>query len=115
LQTLRSPSAGDILQGTSDAVLFGFSLTPSASIDFTADSIATSGTATTDDVSNFRLILDANNNGAYDGGETVVQTLATLANPLVFDSFSNAQNGLSAETRYLVVADSMLLQLLEEL
>jgi len=100
-----SPSAGDILQGTSDAVLFGFSLTPSASIDFTADSIATSGTATTDDVSNFRLILDANNNGAYDGGETVVQTLATLANPLVFDSFSNAQNGLSAETRYLVVAD----------
>lgn len=100
-----SPTAGDILQNTSDALLFGFSLTPSASVDFTAVEIATTGTAESTDVSNFRLILDANSNGIFDGGETVVKTVASLANPLTFNTFDNAQNGLEAETRYLVVAD----------
>ena len=35
----------------------------------------------------------------------VVKTVSTLANPLVFGSFDNAQNGLSSAAQYLLIAD----------
>jgi hypothetical protein len=100
-----SPAAGDIIQGTDDDVLFGFSITPSASVDFTAVSIATAGTADAGDLDNFRLVYDADNDGVFDGGESVIATVATLANPLVFNTFSPAQTGVASARRYLLIAD----------
>lgn len=90
--------------------LFGFALTANSctgSYDFTAASIATSGTATTSDLSNFRLIYDADNNGVADVGEIAspVGTVATLANPLVFTSITG-QTGISGTRRYLLIADA---------
>jgi hypothetical protein len=100
-----APAAGDITQDADSAVLFGFSLTPSASIDFTAVSIATAGTADAGDLDNFRLVYDADNDGVFDGGEDVIATVASLANPLVFNTFSPAQTSVASARRYLLVAD----------
>lgn len=100
-----TPAVGDLIQDADDAVLFGFSLTPSASIDFTAVDITTTGTADAGDLSNFRLVYDANDNGVFDGGESVIAIVATLAETLEFGSFSPAQSGVAAERRYLLVAD----------
>ena len=59
LANTGTPAAGNIAAGINNVALFGFALTANSctgSYDFTAASIATSGTATTSDLSNFRLI-----------------------------------------------------------
>ncbi len=71
-----APAAGSITAGTSDAVLFGFKLTPSATVDFTVLDLTTAGTATSSDLSNFRVVYDADNSGAYDAGDTIVSASA---------------------------------------
>jgi hypothetical protein len=90
------------VHNTNDVVIGGFRLTPSASINFTAVNVATSGTATTSDISNFDLIYDADNSGTYNGGDAVVASVPTLANPLVFSGFTET---FSTARRYLIITD----------
>jgi len=108
LANTGTPATGNVASNTNNAVLYGFALTPTActnSFDFTAASITTSGTATTADLSNFRIIVDANANGLADSGEisAPIGTVSTLANPLAFTV--TGQTGLTAVTRYLLIAD----------
>ncbi|MBX7181685.1 MAG: choice-of-anchor D domain-containing protein [Bacteroidia bacterium] len=97
-----SPAAGAILNNTTNNVLFGFSLTPSAAVTFTGVSLATSGTATSSDISNFRLVKDADNSGTYNGGDAILGTVATLANPI---SFTGLSENISSTSNYLLIAD----------
>lgn len=97
------PAIGNLAQGVNNAVFLGFSLTPVVSTSFTAVNIATSGTASASDVSNFRLVRDANANGVYDAGtDVILATTAALANPVAFSSFTE---NISTATNYLVIAD----------
>lgn len=104
LDNTGTPAASNRNQGSSDVPIFGFRLTPNASIDFTQVSITTSGTATNNDFTNFRLVYDANSNGVADASEisSSLATVASLANPLVFTGFTQT---FSTARRYLVVAD----------
>ncbi len=109
LANTGTPSAANRIVGASNVALFGFGLTPTActnSFDFTAASVTTSGTVTTTDLSNFRLIVDVNNDGVADAGEIAapIATVSILSNPLVFSSISG-QTGLSSVKRYLLIAD----------
>ena len=85
--------------------MFGFQLTPSSSsANFTALKLTTAGTATASDLSNFRVVYDADNSGTFNAGDTVVSSSAqSLANPINFTI--TGQTGFSSARRYLVVAD----------
>jgi autotransporter-associated beta strand protein len=100
-----TPGTGNHAAGATDAVLFGFQISPATgSVDFTGLSLTTAGTATTADLSGFRVVYDANNNGVYDGGDSVVSgTGLALANPINFTI--TGQTGISAARRYLVIAN----------
>ncbi|MCF8321170.1 MAG: T9SS type A sorting domain-containing protein, partial [Flavobacterium sp.] len=99
-----TPSASNVTKAATDFVVFGFQLTPTGLVDFTALNINTAGTATSSDISNFRLYKDANSNGVYDNGtDVLVQTVSTLSSTLSFSSL--AQTGLTAATKYLVIAN----------
>ncbi|WP_264520818.1 lamin tail domain-containing protein [Flavobacterium sp. N1994] len=110
LANTGTPAASNIASGTNNAVLYGFTLTPSscsASYTFSAASIATSGTATTSDLSNFRLIVDSSNFGVADAGEisaAIGSASFTNGNPLSFTSLVQTLTGGSAK-RYLLIAD----------
>ena len=97
-----APAAGNIVYNTNNVIIGGFRLTPSASVDFTALNVATSGTATTSDISNFELIYDADNSGTYNGSDAVVASISALANPLAFSGFTET---FSSARRYLIIAD----------
>ena len=99
-----APAAGNITAGTSDVVLLGFKLTPSATVDFTALDLTTAGTATPSDLSNFRVVYDADDSGTYNTGDSIVSGSGqSLANLISFTISS--QTGFSAARRYLVIAD----------
>jgi hypothetical protein len=105
LANTGTPATGVITAGTT-ASLFGFALTPNActnSFDLTAASITTTGTATSSDLSNFRLIVDANANGVADAGEisAPIATVSTLSGTLSFSSITG-QTGITAVRRYLL-------------
>jgi hypothetical protein len=101
-----SPAAGDIVQGSTRVTLFGFALTPSSSVDFTSVSITTAGTATSDDLSNFRLIHDENGNGVWElMSESEVKFIGSLSETLTFASFSIPQTAITSVRRYLLIAD----------
>lgn len=102
-----TPVAGLVAQGATNVTLYGFTLTPSSctsSFDFTAASITTSGSATSSDLSNFRLYYDANGDGAYDVADVLLGTIATIANPLNFNSISG-QTGITSARKYILVAN----------
>jgi hypothetical protein len=100
-----TPAAGNILAGSADVPLFGFRLSPSGgSVDFTGLKLTTTGTATASDLSNFRVVYDADNSGTFNAGDSVVSgTGAALGNPINFSI--SGQTGFSTARRYLVVAD----------
>ncbi len=98
-----TPAASNAAKAATDFLVFGFQLTPTGLVDFTAVNIATAGTATSSDISNFRLYKDVDASGTVNGGDVLVQTVSTLANPLAFSSL--AQTGLTAATKYLVIAN----------
>lgn len=99
-----APATGNISAGTSDVALFGFRLAPSGSVDFTALSLTTAGTANSSDLSNFRVVYDADNSGTYNGGDSIVSASGqSLASPINFTI--SGQTGFSAGRRYLVIAD----------
>src|SRR5690606_20035332 len=85
-----------------------FALTPAntcVQYNFTSVSIATSGTATSSDLTNFRLIYDANANGVADPGEisSPVGAATSLSNPINFTL--TGQTNLNAGRRYLLIAN----------
>ncbi len=101
----NAPAVGNIGINNSDQLLYGFTLTSNGSTDFTAVNIATSTTgmgATTPN--NFRLIRDVDNSGTYNGGDVVVATLPTLANPLTF-SWAAGSQVFTGSAQYLLIAD----------
>jgi hypothetical protein len=105
IANVGTPPIGSVLAGVTDVPLFGFRLSPSGgSVDFTGLNLTTTGTATTSDLNNFRVVYDADNSGTYNGGETVVSgSGAALASPISFAI--TGQTGFSAARRYLVIAD----------
>ncbi len=109
LANTSTPATGNIASGTSNATLFGFGLTPTAcnNIDISSVSISTSGTAISSDVSNFRLLYDANSNGTADAGEisSPIGTVSSISNPLVFSGLTGQAFTASTVRRYLLIAD----------
>ncbi len=105
LDNTGTPAAGIIIAASTDVPLFGFRLSPTGgSVDFTALKLTTTGTATSADLSNFRVVYDADDSGIYNAGDIVVSSSAqSLANPINFTV--TGQTGLSAAHRYLVVAN----------
>ena len=99
------PVAGFRAAGLTDAVVFGFRLSITLdTVNFTGLTLDTAGTATSSDVSNFRLAYDADNSGTYNAGDSIVSTAAqALGDPISFGI--TGQTGLSGNRRYLVIAD----------
>jgi len=101
-----SPAAGFISANSSNVVIMGFNTTPSCATSYslTGVTITKSGTATTSDLSNFRIYYDANANGIIDGGESSVTGAGiALATNMVFTL--TGQTGLTTTRNYLLVAD----------
>ncbi len=99
-----TPAAGSIMVGGTDVPLFGFRLTTGSSVDFTALKLTTSGTATASDLSNFRVVYDADNSGTYNSGDSIVSSSAqSLADPINFTI--TGQTSFSGARRYWVIAD----------
>lgn len=99
-----TPAAANVNTGTSNHVLTAFNLAPTASVNFTAISVTTSGTANTSDISNLRIFYDANANSIIDGAESSVSgTGIALAGTLSFSI--SGQTGITGTRRYLVVGD----------
>ena len=99
-----TPAAGSITTGTANQPLFGFQLSSAGSSStFTALKLTTAGTATTSDLSNFRVVWDADNSGTYNAGDVIVSSSAqSLANPI---NFTFSGQTLSGSSNYLVIAD----------
>ena len=99
-----TPASGSVVKAANNVPVFGFRLTPvGGSVDFTALKLTASGTATSSDLSNFRVVYDADNSGTYNAGDTVVSGSASLGNPISFSI--SGQTGLSGPRRYLVIAN----------
>lgn len=99
-----TPAVGSITTAANDVPVFGFQLTPTSSADFTALKLTTAGTATSSDLNSFRVVYDANANGIFDGGDSVVSGSGlSLANPINFTI--TGQTGFSGARRYLVIAN----------
>ncbi len=106
LNNAGTPAAGSIQMGDTNVELFGFSLTSNGcapSFNFTAIDITATGTVTANDLSNFRIVYDVNNNGSYDAGELIVGGPVSMANPLSFTI--TGQTGIAGTRRYLLIAD----------
>ena len=99
-----SPAAGNLAAGTANAVLFGFTLTPaSGSFDFTGLVVDIAGTADSGDLSGFEIVYDADGDGVFDGGESVVSDTKAIGATITF--VMSGQTGLSAARSYLLIAD----------
>ncbi|MDD4118154.1 MAG: fibronectin type III domain-containing protein, partial [Kiritimatiellae bacterium] len=99
-----SPAAGNLAAGTANAVLFGFTLTPaSGSFDFTGLVVDIAGTADSGDLSGFEIVYDADGDGVFDGGESVVSDTKAIGATITF--VMSGQTGISAARSYLLIAD----------
>lgn len=98
-----TPMAGNVTAGASDMVLFGFRLTPSASVDFTGLTLTKAGTTTSTDLSNFQVVYDADNSGTYNSGDSIVSDTKAIGSTIAF--VISGQSGIAAARRYLVIAD----------
>ncbi len=102
------PATGYVAAGASTVTVYGFTLTPNScasGYSFLSVQIGNAGTATTSDLSNFRLYYDVNANGVYDMGTDILASSAplSLANPLSFSV--TGQTGITTARNYIVVAD----------
>lgn len=105
LSNITQPS-GTILQGATNVVLAGFAITPTVSVNFSAITITSSGTATATDISNVRIFKDIDGNGAINGADAQVTgpTAQAYAASMNFSGITS-ETGLTIATNYLVVAD----------
>ncbi|MBL7739329.1 MAG: T9SS type A sorting domain-containing protein [Chitinophagaceae bacterium] len=106
LANLAPQPSGSITQGTANAVLAGFSITPSASVDFSSITVTSTGTATGTDITNVRIFKDNDGNGAINGADAAVGGASPQAYSasMVFSGITS-ETGLTAQSNYLVVAD----------
>ena len=104
LNNTGTPAAGSIVTSTANVPLFGFQLNATGgSVNFTGLKLTTAGTATTSDLSNFRVIWDADSSGTFNAGDVVVSDSAQpLANPINFTFTGQSVTGTS---NYLVIAN----------
>ena len=90
-----TPATGNLTPSTVDAPLFQFNISADEGNSTLKKAIiSTSGTATIAtvpggvDVSTFKLIDDANGNGVYDGGETLLSTGTVSGSTIIFSGIS---------------------------
>ncbi len=95
--------SGNIIKGTNDKPLAGFSLTPATTTDFTGVTV-TGGTATSTDITNVRIFKDNNGNGLIDGADASVSGAGIAFDPSMIFTITG-ETGLSALTNYLIVGD----------
>ena len=84
-------------------LLYGFTTTPNCITNYNLNSvtITKTGTATSSDISNLRVIYDANANGIIDGGETSVSGAGiALSSSMVFSL--TGQTGILTTRNYLL-------------
>lgn len=108
ISNVGSPAIGNINTGTANAVIMGITTTPACAISYDLSAItltkAAASTATSTDISNFRIYHDSNGNGAFDGGDFLVSGAGiALNNSMTFTLSSQA--GIALERKYLLVAD----------
>lgn len=109
--TSNLPATGNLSRSVRDLPVFGFTITPdnANTTAFTAVSMdATFGSsATSADVTAYKLGYDANENGFLDAGELIstgVYTAASTTGNLVFSGFSTAQS-FTAARKYIVTVN----------
>ncbi|CAN5309694.1 hypothetical protein BH09BAC2_BH09BAC2_05460 [soil metagenome] len=103
----NSPGAMSVTLNTTDVALFQFNLKADEG-NSTAKKVIINqaGTAVIGtDITNFRLILDANGNGIYDGGEVVLSTGVVSGSDLVFSSINLPYINEGTSTDILLIAD----------
>lgn len=107
ISNVGSPATGNINTGTANAVIMGITTTPACALNYEITTItltkAAASTATTTDISNFRIYHDTNGNGAFDGGDSLVSNAVPLSNSMTFTLIG--QTGIATERKYLLVAD----------
>ncbi|UAY52773.1 beta strand repeat-containing protein [Ferruginibacter albus] len=106
----NTPAAGAITTGTSNVVLFQFNVNADEGNSTLKKVIVNqSGTATIgtgNEISNLRLIDDANGNGVFDGGETVLSTGTVAGSNITFASISlSSYISQSGNKNFLVIGD----------
>ncbi|RTY90873.1 T9SS sorting signal type C domain-containing protein [Flavobacterium sp. GT3R68] len=108
LTNAGSPATGNIPAGTANAVIMGFTTTPTCatSYDLTAVTLTKSAisTVTTADISGFRIFYDANSNGIVDGAEASVSG-AGIALATTMSFTLTGQTGITTARKYLLVAN----------
>ena len=107
LTKTTTPPTRDVLTGTTDVEVFGFQLAPngcSSTFDLTALRIGGAGTANASDLSNFRIVYDANGNGIMDGSEISISG-AGIPWAATMNFAITGQTGISSARKYLLIAD----------
>jgi hypothetical protein len=106
----NTPAVGSIAQGIADTPLFQFNLSADEGnstlkkIVFAKSGTATIATATGADITTFKLILDADNSGTFNGGDTNLGSGSVSGSTITFSSItlpSYINEGLSQN--FLVV------------
>ncbi len=106
LANITQPT-GAITQGVSNTVLSGFTITPTASVDFTAVTVTTSGTATSTDLGNVRIFRDFNGDGSINttgGTDADVSSGGNTFSGSMNISISG-ETGFSTVRNYLIVSN----------
>lgn len=103
-----SPATGNVTMGTTNVIIMGFSTAPNCATSYSISNVtlgaAAIATATTADVSNFRIVYDINGNGIVDGAETSISGAGiALGTTMVFTL--SGQTGIVGTRNYLLIAD----------
>lgn len=105
-----SPATGSILLGGANTALFQFNLSADeGNSTITKVIVNNSGTATLgsgNDISNIRLVDDANGNGVFDAGETVLSTGSVSGSNITFSSITlSSYINEGTSKNFLVIGD----------
>jgi hypothetical protein len=103
LANITQPT-GNITIGNNDVVLSGFTVSATASADFTGVTISTSGTASSSDINTVRVFRDFDGNGAINGLDSSVSGAgATFAASIPLTI--SGETGITTARNYLIVAN----------
>ena len=103
LSSITQPT-GSITQGTTDAVLSGFSLSATSSVDFSSVTVTGSGTATSTDITSVRIFRDNNGDGLINGADASVSGSGIAYGGSMTFTISG-ETGITTARNYLVVAN----------
>ena len=106
LSNSGSPSAGNIARSSTDNTIFGFTITPvntSSLFTFSSVTITATGTATSSDLSNFRIVKDVDSSGDYTGSDIVVSNTLSFGTSMTF-TISNDTNNTTT-SHYILITD----------